>query len=699
MMKEKGMGEKMEENQKKLQEYEKQLAEHRDMLQKLTADMNYLERQLAVLKQEAGGEAGASVKQVNSVSAVLQKAVTDLLPEQVAGTVESIENSAKKLRKKDLEKTVGKSLMGVFASVLIFISIILFATLLLPYFNDTAKMLTTFVVSFAFTGFGIWKLQKDKENKFYIAVTGCGIGAVYISLLLSNFYFRAVGDVVLYILIALWAVAVCFLAKLKNQIFQVIGQLGITVAMMFGCFLCVTTEEAAKFIALVVFYLLSSSVFYLVHREQEFAKNRVHYIFNGVDLLALYVGCQFLVGAGLHIVSILVLGILLVYQTLMFFHRLEKTGLDFGVIFAAYAFLSCSMLALLLNGNYMVFAIAGYVFCGVLMCMLEWRIQERTFGQKLAQAFLIWLVVYILNTAETLYLHGLSVLVILPLLIVGYLRKNKVFRYGSMAVLAVGYILLNDLEAAECFITGGVILAAAFYLMYRFKEQYSRTYKWLVHGLSVLFLLIHVPDVVRLFSDDSAVRIAVAYSAWTLFNVAMVKSIFGRNLQTGEQEKNTLYHILNLFAMIIGTIFIGINAGEVLHLLVILATLAAFMVNAKNLLEKRENLFAGIYVGIKFTVLMITILESFDTVNYVVSIVCFILAIISIAIGFKAEYRSLRLFGLALSIISTFKLIMVDISYNNTLGNALSFFASGVLCFAISMIYNYIAKKGTKEEE
>ena len=54
------------------------------------------------------------------------------------------------------EKAIGKSLMGIFASVLIFISLILFATLLLPYFNDTAKMITTYVISFAFLGAGIY---------------------------------------------------------------------------------------------------------------------------------------------------------------------------------------------------------------------------------------------------------------------------------------------------------------------------------------------------------------------------------------------------------------------------------------------------------------------------------------------------------------------------------------------------------------
>ena len=48
--------------------------------------------------------------------------------------------------------------------------------------------------------------------------------------------------------------------------------------------------------------------------------------------------------------------------------------------------------------------------------------------------------------------------------------------------------------------------------------------------------------------------------------------------------------------------------------------------------------------------------------------------------------------------ISIFKLIMIDINYENTLGNALSFLGSGLLCFIISMIYNYIDKKFNEEE-
>ena len=43
--------------------------------------------------------------------------------------------------------------------------------------------------------------------------------------------------------------------------------------------------------------------------------------------------------------------------------------------------------------------------------------------------------------------------------------------------------------------------------------------------------------------------------------------------------------------------------------------------------------------------------------------------------------------------VSVFKLLLIDIAYGGLLQLAAGFFVSGLLCFAISMIYNMIDKK------
>ena len=98
----------------------------------------------------------------------------------------------------------------------------------------------------------------------------------------------------------------------------------------------------------------------------------------------------------------------------------------------------------------------------------------------------------------------------------------------------------------------------------------------------------------------------------------------------------------------------------------------------------------GHYIAFKYTVLMLFILGSFDVVNYAVSICLLVFAIVSIIAGFYKDMVTFRLYGLILSMISIVKLIMIDIKYDSTVENAVSFFVSGVLCFVISFIYNKI---------
>jgi len=86
------------------------------------------------------------------------------------------------VRGKDLENVIGRSWMGIFASVLIFISFVLFAVVLAPFITDNIKMAAMYIVSIALTAFGLIKLRGQK-NKTYLAISGCGVGC--------NLYFAA----------------------------------------------------------------------------------------------------------------------------------------------------------------------------------------------------------------------------------------------------------------------------------------------------------------------------------------------------------------------------------------------------------------------------------------------------------------------------------------------------------------------------
>ena len=114
-------------------------------------------------------------------------------------------------------------------------------------------------------------------------------------------------------------------------------------------------------------------------------------------------------------------------------------------------------------------------------------------------------------------------------------------------------------------------------------------------------------------------------------------------------------------------------------------------INEKELRDK--SVWFGIYTGGKLTVLMYVIMSSFDVPDFLASIVCLLFAIVCITVGFIRSYRSIRIFGLILTMLNVLKLLLVDIYHDNTVSMALAFFAAGILVFGVNLIYHIVDKK------
>lgn len=684
-------------------------------LESFQKELQYLERQTMMLKNEltareelrerateAKAQTGEAAQKEESKVAGRQNAETLQEPvKEAISTASRIRPVPEqkvpipfvKANAKDLEKTIGKSLMGIFASVLIFISLILFATLLLPYFNDTAKMITTYVISFVFLGVGLFKLKKDSENKFFVALTGCGMGALYISMLLSNIYFKVLGDIPLYILIGIWGICIGVFSKKRSKIFQAIGESGILIATVFGCILCTQEQDVVKFIALVIFYAISFIAFYVIHYQKEFIENLMHHIFNVLNLFILAV-----TAFELSLDSEVMVGVWMVFVLLLvsfgctLWHKAEKEAFSI-YIFAIIYMIMCYVVLKMLCEEWSVWGIIAYATSVLLMALFQWKKTVEEDGKYAAQWILYIIAIIAVNCWENGFAYGAIPLLILPAMIAGFLLKNIVFKYGGLLVAAGYLFFVSDINLYVHYLLCLLVVATGHYLMYWKKEQYNAAYKICIYLLTLLTLFYIEPVFSELFGSDDWSGLCT-YIVVVTYNIFMMKGMLTGNLKTGNQDISALYHITNLGLMLVGLSFAGDSyESAVIHILWIMVTLVTFLVNSKNYLDKRDSMAAGIYVGVKLAVFMVVVLNSFEAVNYVISISCLLFAIASIIIGFAGEYKSLRIFGLVLSMISIFKLIMVDISYENTLGNALSFFVSGILCFVISLIYNYIDKK------
>ena len=626
-------------------------------------------------------------------------------------------NVQKAAGKKDMEKVVGKSLMGIFASVLIFISLILFSTLVLQQLGDMAKLVMIYAVSLGFVVVGLYKLQKDKGNHFYLAVTGCGAGAVYISLFLTNVYFQMIGDITLYLLLALWAVGNCVLSKYHSRIFQVIGQCGVTVAVIFGCILCVSAEDVARFAVLTVFYIVASNLFYFTSFERELSKNYVHHVFHIIDNIVLCIGCDEVIDSleQPHLLTLAFILMLVFHIGVVFWNRWKKESAGYGMILTFYMILLAFFITQLISSDSIQGALV-YIAAMIVSIVAEMKlvvIKAKEAGMAEAQLQGVFypqrkpkesyggknILQIAMMIVGTLGLQGIMMpdylfllFMAAPLTVLGFVYHNQVYKYGAL-VLQLYYILLSSTTGEGMSIVCQLMIFVLVYvLMLQKREQYTMSYKiWLYFIVQFFVAREFAQFLTSIFASRELVAVIV-YGILLAYNLIM-RNCLAHNRKTGESENIGVYNIVNLFLMLLGMSYIISFENEILHLLVIMATLAAFLVNVKNLMQSHKSMLAGIYVGIKFTILMVVILSSFDAVNYVVSICCFLFAIVSVSSGFLLKYKSLRIYGIVLSMISIFKLLMLDINYENTLGNAVSFFVSGMLCFAISMIYNYMDKK------
>ena len=157
-------------------------------------------------------------------------------------------------------------------------------------------------------------------------------------------YFKVIGDIPLYVLIAIWGIGIGVFGKNRSKIFQVIGELGILISMIFGCVLCGDTSDGDKFFVLTIYYLISSGAFYFLYYEKEFNCNLLHHICNAITLVALMLTCFEFGGEALYakeVWAVLVIVLLSFVATLT--HVQEEDGAGFGVIAAVYLLIVCFM--------------------------------------------------------------------------------------------------------------------------------------------------------------------------------------------------------------------------------------------------------------------------------------------------------------------------------------------------------------------
>ena len=614
------------------------------------------------------------------------------------------ENKAADNNSESAESVLGKKVMAVAASILIFLSLILFATVIIPKLSDQAKFILMLLVSIGITVFGLAKWFKDKESVLFLSIGACGVGAVYISIFLCNLYFKMIGDVALFALLLVWSFGVLLLSKYKKLVFMIIGSAGVTISVFVGCQVCLDNSDLDKFIILLIYsiigvisYLLlckKDNTIYVVNNTFAFCCiSMLTVCLNKLKTYNLFIGVDSSIIISAVILSVCSIG-LIIYNRLI----TNKTNCNWMGLFGIainYCLIWC-LKALIIESD--IYHIVIIIVSIIMIVAIELHI--RVF-LKMPKSIpdIIWIVLlYLFITIYMLIQNTINPgigIAVLSLAMYSYGFIVNDILYKTLGLIAYAFVLtqLND-KPVVLLITCIFLFALENALMFIKKDQYNNVIKYVLY---ILFL-IGISEFLFLMVVNNRLGIQTACTVLVvvlgLLNLIAQKTYYSKNWETLEEEKYSelIHYIVNTILMLVSLFVISFNDNELEHWIAILIGILLFTVNSKKLIMKNDP-YVSLYVGFKSTVLFVVILVSFKATGVLLSILVFLLAIAFIILGFVLKNKGLRIYGLIVSLVCAVKLALVDITYQNTIGHAVSFFICGVLCFSISAIYSYVDKK------
>ena len=600
------------------------------------------------------------------------------------------------------ESVVGIKVMGIVASVLIFISFILFAMIFVPVLPDPIKMAMMFIISgiMALVGLVVWFKQKD--SILFLSIGACGIGAIYISLFVSNIYFHIVGKIPLYILLIIWAAGVLYLSKFKKLLFEIIGLAGIVISVLFGAIECANTDDSMLLGVLAIYFIVGVLAFMLLR-----LKDNVSLIISNISaLLGAFIlvivagsmdGNAMFTSAvmGIFCIGLIILNVMMFddknYQYLPFLCLVYTINLYVALTDIVQDRYSNSIITLLVSVIIYV-AVEAYYRLTLKNSMITGKAKGAGLvSWELCLLIVSALCILDLNTFNE-YI-GLTILVI-PLAVYGYLADSRQAKISALVLYGCRVLTWDNINYPLALFFVIAVFALFLVLLYKYEGQYHVAYKLVPYCLFMVGLHMCVLLIGEELDWDYEIVAPLLMLVAGVINFLAVKTPFKENVLTKENELSVRItsYVINAILMLEATILMFSVDDDIMHVMVVLMAILLFIINSYNLLKERET-YKSIYVGIKFTILLICILASFGAPNYVLSIAVFALSVGFIMLGFKLQIKSLRIYGLVTTMIFAIKLIMFDIAYDNILGNALSFFLSGLMCFGISALYSVAEKK------
>lgn len=597
-----------------------------------------------------------------------------------------------------VEKTFGIKVMAVLASLLVFVSLILFGSLIYEYIPEVGKIGIMALISGIFAVTGLVNMKKSTHKVLFSAFAGCGIGGLYITIFVAAFLLESIHLVSMLVMLGIWTVFVMILSRFMSKMFTYICYAGVAItSVYFGYF-----GEGSP--VAIIFYFVSVLLLFALNYSGSFAKDAFFLIQLPVAAVVLVLFYEKFMWV--FIAMAVMLAVVKLAQ--LFVYKVNRKDVPFIIIFDVLTYAGILIISFGLKDNFRginyIFEVVAAVFVLIAVVTgLKYYKKTDVLYYPVFYLTAISLVVIPYCDFVTKYI-GASVFM-LALLVAGLLTENRHFKYVGYSYFIIYAFQMGGSMGIDAPITILVMLVAVALVFAFNRVKYSMADKYAaVVGVLILICELCTFD----YLNHPTVFMLLAIVSLVINN-----RWFNTNPKTGENENASLIiaYILNASLMIFGSILMlececnmrivkDIEDSCLLSIMIIaLLTIAMFAINSAELFKQSSKEPAvGVYICFKFTWLVWVILSRLEAQAYTVSLAGMAIALACIILGFSLKKKPFRLYGLVLSIICVIKLVLIDIEYNYVIMKPLSYLLAGVLCFGISWIYSRIEKKEKSEE-
>lgn len=693
---------------KNLNELENKANLMQNQINYIQQNLNVLQSEIAQLKNEKG--VNSSVNATPQINVVKQPAPVQ--QNTVKPTYQNAVSSIKQNSKKDYESFFGKN-MGVLASILIFIALISIGKLVIPYLNDYVKMILMFLVSFSVLTFSFLKLKNAENNAFYTTLLACSTGSIYISIIVSRIFLETISDIPMYIFLLLWGILAVFVSRKKTVLFQIIGNVGLFISVV----LTISNTNKA-FILPLILYIVIFNFFYFIAFYKNYWQKFAQIGFCGLTLILFNVITNNIFDFIFYnnVIIFALTMTLIVYSLLNAFAKNDE---NFFLLSSVLIFAICYPLIAANNHFfetpfYPASRFVLYMVLFIFSLLPIFVFENMNFVSKGKEIAFLTLTTFLQIFCVVIFFFeyekiGNSIFILLlyiPFLLSGIRTKN--LKIQNLVLSCFFLFTLNeevihygqDKTHVTAFLF--LIILLLKFILENIKDKDGNVFNILNYVVLIFAQLTFLEDLSNTnaiipFTRNMEYNIINSVNEYTIFAVNIIFSLLTAAFSYINRNKKKINTIINIhlafYLMYWLFNFDNSNYAGFLQIIMLLIILLLSSINIKRHIENGG--YELVYAGIKYTIILITVLNSFEVTSYFVSVLLIIFALLCIFTGFKylENAKGLRIYGLVLSLICTFKFMMIDIKHDNSISFAISLLISGVLCFGISALYNYFDKQ------